>query len=35
MGIVVSTVERGMNIIHDGPSLGDTVIWLRQKLAAI
>ena len=35
LDLVVSTVDRGMNIIHDGPSLGDTVIWLRQQLAAI
>ena len=35
MGLVVSTVQRGMNIIHDGPSLGDTVVWLRNRLAAI
>jgi ABC-type Fe3+-hydroxamate transport system substrate-binding protein len=31
-GLVVSTVERGRNLIHDGPSFVETARWLRQSI---
>lgn len=33
--VIISTVEKGRNIIHDGPSLLDSVEWLSGELAAI
>jgi ABC-type Fe3+-hydroxamate transport system substrate-binding protein len=30
---VVSTVARGENLIHDGPSYGETARWLAVRLA--
>lgn len=30
--VVASTVERGRNLIHDGPSFLDTARWLRAEL---
>jgi len=30
--VILSTVEKGKNIIHDGPSLVDTVQWLHTKI---
>lgn len=32
--LAVSTVERGRNLIHDGPSFLDTARWLRDLVAA-
>jgi iron complex transport system substrate-binding protein len=32
--IAVSTVERGRNLIHDGPSFIETARWLRSVIAA-
>ena len=32
--IIVSDVERGRNLIHDGPSLLDTAAWLQGELRA-
>jgi ABC-type Fe3+-hydroxamate transport system substrate-binding protein len=31
--LLVSTVERGRNVIHDGPSFVETARWLRAQLA--
>jgi hypothetical protein len=31
--LVVSTVARGENLIHDGPSFVETARWLRAQLA--
>lgn len=31
---VVSTVERGRNLIHDGPSFGETARWLAARLGS-
>ena len=30
--VILSTVEKGKNIIHDGPSLVDTVAWLSEQI---
>ncbi len=30
--IVTSCITKGMNIIHDGPSMVDTVRWIHQKI---
>jgi ABC-type Fe3+-hydroxamate transport system substrate-binding protein len=30
--VIVSTVERGRNLIHDGPSFADTARWLARQL---
>jgi ABC-type Fe3+-hydroxamate transport system substrate-binding protein len=32
--LAVSTVERGRNLIHDGPSFVETARWLRGEIAA-
>lgn len=34
-GIINSTVERGRNMIQDGPSLLDTAEWLRREILAL
>ena len=31
--IIESNVTRGMNMIHDGPSMMETVSWLRQNIS--
>ena len=31
--VVVSTVDRGRNLIHDGPSFAETARWLSESLA--
>jgi iron complex transport system substrate-binding protein len=31
--VAVSTVERGRNLIHDGPSFVETARWLRSEIA--
>lgn len=33
--LVVSTIDKGRNIIHDGPSIVDTVEWLRERFAEV
>ena len=30
--MIVSTVERGRNLIHDGPSFVDTARWLAGRM---
>ena len=30
--LIVSTVKKGMNVIHDGPSIVDTIEWLRSTI---
>jgi ABC-type Fe3+-hydroxamate transport system substrate-binding protein len=30
--VIVSTVERGRNLIHDGPSFADTARWLTEQM---
>ncbi len=30
--VIESNVTRGMNMIHDGPSMMETVLWLRKKI---
>ncbi|MGC4000944.1 MAG: hypothetical protein QM767_27190 [Anaeromyxobacter sp.] len=32
---VLSTVDRGRNLIHDGPSFLETARWLRGELDAL
>ncbi|MGC8668280.1 MAG: ABC transporter substrate-binding protein [Chthonomonadales bacterium] len=32
--VIQSTVERGRNLIHDGPSFMDTAEWLRMQIQA-
>jgi hypothetical protein len=32
--LAVSTVERGQNLIHDGPSFVETARWLRGVISA-
>jgi iron complex transport system substrate-binding protein len=32
--VVVSTTDRGRNLIHDGPSFLETARWLAAELAA-
>ncbi len=33
--IIVSTVQRGQNLIHDGPSLLETTAWLQARLREV
>jgi len=35
MRIVVSTVQRGQNLIHDGPSMMETAAWLQARFAEV
>ncbi|WP_299025767.1 helical backbone metal receptor [uncultured Thermanaerothrix sp.] len=35
MRIVISTVQRGENLIHDGPSMMETAVWLQARLAEV
>lgn len=35
LGLIRSVVDRGRNVIHDGPSMMDTVSWLRQEFQLI
>ena len=30
--VIVSTVDRGRNLIHDGPSFADTARWLAEQM---
>ncbi|MDT8898812.1 MAG: ABC transporter substrate-binding protein [Anaerolineae bacterium] len=33
--VIVSTVQRGQNLIHDGPSLLETAAWLQARLREV
>ena len=33
--VIKSTVRRGENIIHDGPSMMSTVVWLKEQLRGV
>ncbi len=33
--VIESTVERGKNLIHDGPSFVETAVWLKKQLKMI
>lgn len=33
--VIESNVQRGMNIIHDGPSMMETAAWLKDQIARI
>ncbi len=30
--VIVSSIERGKNIIHDGPSMMETAVWLKARI---
>jgi hypothetical protein len=30
--VITSTVDRGRNLIHDGPSFTDTARWLAEQM---
>lgn len=33
--VITATVDRGRNVIHDGPSFAETAGWLSERLAAL